>query len=314
MKETVDQAKGQRNSIQPKDLLTRPVLQPLAISAVIMLFQQTTGINAIVFYTVGIFEATGSRLSGRYATIIVGFVQLVFTLVSGLLVSLKLGIGRDDGKNRSFPLQVDLYGRRLLLMVSGLFSAMSLTGIGVFFHLQRHWGEQEAAENVGWLPLVCLIVFFVAYSTGMSNVPFIIMGEMFPARFRTFLGSIVSCLNLLFSFIVVRSFPDMVSVLGRDGTFYSFAICSLASMAFVHFCLPETKGKSLEEIEALFTGSQDDRHVSSRTRMSSVISVDRPLRSGDITPGNFVGEYRSSLDLRLSAQVRGRSDIEDMPS
>lgn len=72
---------------QFRDVLTSsPVVKPLAISLSIMLFQQTTGINAIIFYTVSIFQTAGSSMDGTYATIIVGAVQLIFTVASGFLV------------------------------------------------------------------------------------------------------------------------------------------------------------------------------------------------------------------------------------
>jgi hypothetical protein len=70
-----------------REVLTAgPVVKPLGISLGIMLFQQTTGINAIIFYTVSIFQTAGSTIDSRYATIIVGAVQLVFTVASGFLV------------------------------------------------------------------------------------------------------------------------------------------------------------------------------------------------------------------------------------
>lgn len=75
------------NSQSPQVTLTSgSVVKPLAISLGIMLFQQTTGINAIVFYTASIFQAAGSSIDGKYATIIVGAVQLIFTIASGFLV------------------------------------------------------------------------------------------------------------------------------------------------------------------------------------------------------------------------------------
>ncbi len=70
-----------------RDVVTAgPVVKPLGISLGIMLFQQTTGINAIIFYTVSIFQTAGSTIDSRYATMIVGAVQLVFTAASGFLV------------------------------------------------------------------------------------------------------------------------------------------------------------------------------------------------------------------------------------
>lgn len=76
----------QERRIQPKDLLKGSILKPLGISMGLMFFQQFTGINAMVFYTVSIFKSAGSSIDKRYATIIVGFVQLICTAGSGFLV------------------------------------------------------------------------------------------------------------------------------------------------------------------------------------------------------------------------------------
>ncbi len=151
---------------------------------------------------------------------------------------------------------MDRYGRRVLLIGSASVTSIALATMGTFFYFQRLWGEAEATEHLGWLPLVSLIVFFVAYSCGLSNVPLIIMGEMFPTRFRTLLGTVSSSFNLVVTFVVVRFFPDMLSGLGKDVTFFIFAGCTLASMAFVHFLLPETKGKTLEDMEKLFSSKK----------------------------------------------------------
>ena len=72
--------------IQPKDLISPTLLKPLGISMGLMFFQQFTGINAMVFYTVSIFKSAGSTIDKNHATIIVGFVQLICTAASGSLV------------------------------------------------------------------------------------------------------------------------------------------------------------------------------------------------------------------------------------
>ena len=99
---------------------------------------------------------------------------------------------------------MDYYGRRVLLMSSSALTSVSLAAMGTFFYFQRVWGEEKATADLGWLPLLSLIVFFVAYSVGLSNVPFIVMGEMFPSQFRAVLGTISSSFNLLCTFVVVR--------------------------------------------------------------------------------------------------------------
>lgn len=78
---------SQQQGIKLKDLMTKSVMKPFGISLGIMFFQQATGINAMVFYTVSIFQTAGSSIDSRYATIIVGAVQLVFTVASGFFVS-----------------------------------------------------------------------------------------------------------------------------------------------------------------------------------------------------------------------------------
>ena len=80
------QLNGVQQNIQLKELLKGSVLKPLALSMALMFFQQFTGINAIVYNTGSIFKSAGSSIDPRYATIIVGFVQLVFTISSGFLV------------------------------------------------------------------------------------------------------------------------------------------------------------------------------------------------------------------------------------
>ena len=133
--------------------------------------------------------------------------------------------------------------------------------MGIFFYFQSIWGEKEASASLGWLPLVSLIVFFIAFSGGFASVPFIVMGELFPGRFRNILGSISSSFNLLSAFTVVRSFPDMQVGMTKYGTFWFYMCCTLASMVFVFFLLPETKGKTLEDIEKLFGGKTTSANV-----------------------------------------------------
>ncbi|CAB0006009.1 unnamed protein product, partial [Nesidiocoris tenuis] len=96
-------------------LLRRPVLVPFGIAVGILIFQQVSGIDSIVFYTVSIFQASGSTLGEYEATIIVGAVQVVATIAAIMLV--------------------DAHGRRPLLLASGATMAVSMTGLGVYFYL-----------------------------------------------------------------------------------------------------------------------------------------------------------------------------------
>ncbi len=119
--------------------------------------------------------------------------------------------------------------------------------------MQAQWGPAMATEKLGWLPLLSLVVFFIAYSGGYANVPFILMGELFPSRYRSILGPLSSSFNLCCTFIVVRSFPVMQISMEKYGAFWFFMCCTLLGIIFVYFLLPETKGKTLEDIEKLFS-------------------------------------------------------------
>ncbi|KAI9552844.1 hypothetical protein GHT06_020726 [Daphnia sinensis] len=237
IKENQEKSDKKKHKIQPRELLKGSVLKPLSISMGIMFFQQFTGINAMVFYTVNIFKSAGSSIDGRYATIIVGVVQLIATAFSGFFV--------------------DRYGRRILLLGSAAIVSCSLAAMGSFFYMQAQWGSDVATEKLGWLPLLSLVVFFVAYSGGYANVPFILMGEMFPARYRSILGPLSSSFNLCCTFIVVRCFPIMQITMGKYGAFWFFMCCTLVGIVFVFFLLPETKGKTLEDIEKIFSAKYD---------------------------------------------------------
>ncbi|XP_057373147.1 facilitated trehalose transporter Tret1-like [Daphnia carinata] len=258
MKEHHEKTASSHGSIRLGDLMRGPVMKPFGISLGIMFFQQTTGINAMVFYTVSIFQSAGSSIGSRYATIIVGGVQLVFTIASGFLV--------------------DRYGRRILLLTSAAITSISLASMGTFFYFQRIWGESTATELLGWLPLVSLIVFFIAYSGGMSNVPLIIMGEMFPSKYRTILGTLSSSFNLFVTLAIVRFFPDMLIQLGNDVTFFIFSGCTVTSIAFVYFLLPETKGKTLEEIEQIF-GNVKKNEKAAEVEQSALANVSTQFTS-----------------------------------
>lgn len=163
--------------------------------------------------------------------------------------------------------EVDRFGRRILVLGSAVVVSISLAALGTFFYLKSEWGADEASSTIGWLPLVSLMVFFAAYSCGFANVPYIIMGEMFPLRYRFLLSPSSSGFSLLCTFAVIRSFP-LTFAMSEDGTIWFLMSCTVLSIAFVAIFLPETKGKSLEEIERLFSGNKNIENQSSAAQFS----------------------------------------------
>jgi facilitated trehalose transporter len=228
-----------------KELFRQPVLVPFALTFTLLIFQQVSGIDAIIFYTVSIFHSAGSQLEDHIATITVGLVQLVANFVSIFIV--------------------DRAGRKPLLIASGAVMCVALTALGTHFHLQKYGMEQ----SLGLLPVVSLIVFMVGFSIGYCSIPFLLMGELIPEKQRSFLSSIAGSLNLGIMFVVIKTYHDLRNSVGEDGTFWLYSCVCLCSCFFVYFLVPETKGKSLKEIEEFFELTKNQRETVTRTKRES---------------------------------------------
>lgn len=216
------------NIIDKKKFFSRQVQVPLGQVVAILILQQTCGIDVIIFYTVSIFHASGTWLNENQSTVIVGIMQLFATFLSLFLV--------------------DKFGRKPLLVASGLSMAVAMFCLGTYFHLQA----KNLTEHLALIPLICLMIFISGYSIGFCNVPFILMAELLPMSKRSVLSSIAGAVNLGSMFVVIKTYPDFEAVIGSAGTFWLYSALSLLSCFFVHFCLPESKGKSFKEIEAIY--------------------------------------------------------------
>ena len=112
------------------------------------------------------------------------------------------------------------------------------------FHLN---GQQPT-----WLALAALVAYIVSFSLGLGAIPWLLMGEIFPGHVRALGSSVATMLNWTCSFVVTETFDYVRLALGPAGTFLGFCAVCVAGFVFVAACVPETKGKSLEEIQALF--------------------------------------------------------------
>jgi facilitated trehalose transporter len=149
-------------------------------------------------------------------------------------------------------------------MISGTFMAISLSGLGAFVYVKNSWkelsvvvddgtvAEPTVIAELGWLPLLCLMTFIISYSIGFGAVPQLVMGELFPLEYRHRLGTISASFSLGCTFLVVRTFPLMTSTMGLASVYGLYAACCLTAVVFVGLFLPETKGKTLEEISKFF--------------------------------------------------------------
>nr|XP_022912004.1 facilitated trehalose transporter Tret1-like [Onthophagus taurus] len=223
IKECVDQYLGSKYT----DIISsKSNLKALLISLGLITAQQLSGVNIVTFYTQLIFEATGSSIPAEISSIIIGAVQVIAAFIT--------------------PLVVDKLGRRVLLMISAIGALISEAPLGLYFHLKNN---DVDVENIYWLPVVCLIVYMIVFNFGFGPLPWTIMSELFPDNMKAVATSLTSFLCWILSFIITKYFESVSGYIGIGGSFWIFSGFNLLAAFFIYFFVPETKGKTFQEIQ-----------------------------------------------------------------
>lgn len=131
--------------------------------------------------------------------------------------------------------------------------SISLFALGTFFYLKENSSVDPAVvESLGWLPLVSLIVFIAAFAIGAGPIAWLMSNELLPAKIKGPGMSIVSFVTWGLAFVVTKTFVNIQAALTSAGAFWMFGSFCVLGTLFSLFILPETKGKSPEDIQALF--------------------------------------------------------------
>ncbi|KAF5279763.1 hypothetical protein FQA39_LY05453 [Lamprigera yunnana] len=196
----------------------------------LMFFQQIGGIIAVVFYSRTIFESSRSTLDPKISTIIIGLLQVIFNSISSLAV--------------------DKLGRRILLITSNFVITLSALSLGIFLSLkERRLVDESTLTSLGLLPLISLSAFVTSFSLGMGPIPWVMLAELFPFEIKTIATGAAGTFSWLTAFFVTKFYLDFQNAIGADFTFYMFGGLSLIGTLFIYLFVPETKGKSLAEIQ-----------------------------------------------------------------
>ncbi|KAG7264145.1 hypothetical protein CRUP_001656, partial [Coryphaenoides rupestris] len=240
----IQEACGQQESagFRASYLREPGVYKPLAIGMLLMFFQQATGINAIMFYAENIFK------DAQF--------EMVFTGIAAVIM--------------------DRAGRRVLLCISGVAMAISAAVFGVFFflttapnnttvnavvsELQGSLGLEGSVgvrpQDLAALALASMAVFIAGFALGWGPIPWLVMSEIFPSKVRGFASAACVLTNWGNAFIITKFFQNLLDWLGSAGTFWLFASMCAVNVVFTMAFVPETKGKSLEEIQEHFSGAR----------------------------------------------------------
>ncbi|KAB2662282.1 MAG: sugar porter family MFS transporter, partial [Verrucomicrobia bacterium] len=196
--------------------------RPLAIAVLLMAASQFSGINAIMYYSTKIFTTAGVGVKDSFmASAMVGLVNVLFTFVAMALV--------------------DRAGRRPLLLVGLAVQAVALGTVGALFH-----------AGAGGRPLLLAILAFIgAFAMALGPIPWILCSEIFPTRIRGRAMSLATFTIWTACYLVAQTFPMLNDhpAIGPAKTFWIFGACSVAAWIFIWTTVPETKGRTLEEIE-----------------------------------------------------------------
>ncbi|WP_049892706.1 sugar porter family MFS transporter [Natronococcus jeotgali] len=207
-----------------RDLFQSWVRPMLIVGVGLALFQQVTGINTVMYYAPTILESTGFQdTASLLATVGIGVVNVVMTVVAVLLI--------------------DRTGRRPLLL-AGLGGMTVMLGIlGAVFFLPGLSG------GLGWLATGSLMLYVAFFAIGLGPVFWLMISEIYPMEIRGTAMGVVTVLNWAGNLLVSLTFLRLVDVFGQSGTFWLYGVLTLLALVFCYQLVPETKGRSLEEIE-----------------------------------------------------------------
>jgi MFS transporter, SP family, galactose:H+ symporter len=208
------------------DLFALRFRKPLLIGVLLAIFQQITGVNTIIYYTPTILQMAGfqSASSAILATVLVGAVNLGATIVSLLLL--------------------DRVGRRPLLLLGIAGMGLSLTHLGYLF------GVSNVPRNA---ILLDVIAYLASFAVGLGPIFWLLISEIYPTTVRGQAMSLSSVVIWLSDLLVTMTFLSLVEGLGARASFWLYAGACLVALVFSARMVPETKGRTLEEIETSWT-------------------------------------------------------------
>jgi sugar porter (SP) family MFS transporter len=221
MKEIKEVSRDER----PLTALVSSAVRPmLIVGLALAIFQQIVGINTVIYYAPTILKFAGAGTGGAIArTVFVGVTNVVFTIVAVLLL--------------------DKLGRRVFLLVgtAGLTVALVILGAYFAFPSIRH--------GASWLALAALILYIASFAVGLGPVFWLMIAEIFPLELRSAAMAVCTVANWGFNFLVSFTFLTLISAIGKGGTFWLYAVIGAIAVTFFAWRVPETSGRSLEEIE-----------------------------------------------------------------
>lgn len=225
--DSINDSLKDENPVSLSDIKEPKLKRALGIGILLAVFSQFTGINAIMYYAPEIFKSTGVGSDSAFMqTILVGVINVIFTFVA--------------------IRYVDLWGRKklLLLGISGM--AICLFTVGLAFYMQQQ----------GYMVLIAILGYIACFAMSLGPLTFVVIAEIFPTKVRATAMSVATFFLWAAVFLVSQTFPVLIGSVGNAYTFWLYMIIAIAAFLFILKRIPETKGKTLEEIENTWESKQ----------------------------------------------------------
>ncbi|KAB0795226.1 hypothetical protein PPYR_12065 [Photinus pyralis] len=236
LKEIVE--KENENRGRPLDLLrVKSNRKAFGIMAVLNISQHFTGLSVMLMNMHIILGEAGLSVDANMTAIEFGLVMVAASIVSTFLI--------------------DLVGRKVLLSISSFCTAASLLVLGAYFSVKHKGGD---TSEYSWVPVACLMIYAVTHKIGLSFVPIVVTAELFPTNIKAVGCTVADSIFVISSAITIFVFHALYRNFGMHVPFFMFAGFAVLVGLFAIFLMPETKGKTLEEIQEILRGEENE-HV-----------------------------------------------------
>lgn len=210
----------------------QPTRRGFIVSLGLFFIKLGTGVAVLFSFMAPIFEEAGTGLSGNVIAILVGLLKVgVYFFVSQI---------------------VEKLGRKPLMLSSVISCSIALFILGFYFFMKEN--DYSVYRSISWLPLASVLLFIMAFSVGAGPIPTAIIGELFATNVRSTAVSTVTFFGRIFHSTVLALFPIVVKYIGVSGCMWFFSGFCVFGAVFIYVLMPETKGKSIYEIQEMLKG------------------------------------------------------------
>ncbi|XP_057655801.1 facilitated trehalose transporter Tret1-2 homolog [Diorhabda carinulata] len=212
-----------------KFLTSKVTRKALVLALLPLLVQNFSGVTVIMQFMAPIFNEAGTVLSGNTISVIAGSIKVITFFTIAMFV--------------------EKVGRRRPLLISGYGTGVTIFFLGLFFYWRyTKWAH---VNQVLWLPLLCLVLNLLLYSGGLGPIPMAIMSQLFTTNVRSIAISVIVTINGILIFLLNFLFPIISNKFGVHVCLWLFTFCCMVGTTLIHFFLPETKGRSILQIQEL---------------------------------------------------------------